>query len=259
MLNNSVSEHARFGSRVSRFPLLAAIGEDGGLNAYAYVSADPVNGSDPSGLSDYRKDRKSPYCTGTRICANAGGLGIGNSGSVNGAAWVGGDGTSSNSSVANFICVAQCNNPAPYADSAGNIVVSGRPEYKVVHLNCSPDRGGSSLSRCGSLSGADVRVCNEPEPRRRIGYCGSGSNEHLVPDRVGGTSFAGPCAAHDSCYESSSSQEECDVALYADMKRACEHQSPTVACYGAVVVYYIVLRRVGHHAYESAQRARRHR
>ncbi|HEX2762956.1 MAG TPA: RHS repeat-associated core domain-containing protein [Allosphingosinicella sp.] len=56
---------------LGRFLQTDPIGYDGGMNLYAYVGGDPVNGTDPSGAT------KVEICTGTRLCPHHDGGGPG--------------------------------------------------------------------------------------------------------------------------------------------------------------------------------------
>jgi RHS repeat-associated protein len=68
-----------YAQHLGRFNQTDPIGIAGGINLYGYAGANPVNAVDPLGTSD-RGLPPGSQCTGTRLCGDRIGLGLGSSG-----------------------------------------------------------------------------------------------------------------------------------------------------------------------------------
>jgi RHS repeat-associated protein len=68
-----------YAQHLGRFNQTDPIGIAGGINLYGYAGANPVNADDPLGTSD-RGLPPGSQCTGTRLCGDRIGLGLGSSG-----------------------------------------------------------------------------------------------------------------------------------------------------------------------------------
>ena len=97
---------------------------------------------------------------------------------------------------------------------------------------------------------------------RAFDYCGTKENS-LPPDRLFTTNIAiiiniaPACKAHDACYESSSSQLQCDQQLRNDIIEICQINDSSIPCYFAAEVYYIAVKRSGLDPYNQAQLKRK--
>lgn len=117
--------------------------------------------------------------------------------------------------------------------------------------------GAKPQTQCYTQNG--LLICNTPSKSKRNvavnDFCGSTGTE-AVPDRIGDVDISGACEAHDRCYASSLTQNQCDFQLMKDIIAECDAQSKTGGCYTAAVSYYIVLRGIGGPAYRRAQEGR---
>ncbi len=124
-----------------------------------------------------------------------------------------------------------------------------------------------NTDRYRELERVGRKFWDDVQKRRGADWCGPAENRllgFLVPDRVGGFNFAGPCKSHDECYsDCGKTKDQCDRNLRNDIEEVCRQagsQCPGYAdkYYKGVSDYYPSRLRVpwrpGQGAYESAQK-----
>ena len=117
---------------------------------------------------------------------------------------------------------------------------------------------GSPL-RFSDPKGLDAEFFFPPYGEEKM--CGSGSwlvlTIWIAPDSFGPYSFAGPCAAHDACYERCHADKlTCDVQFYEALMRECRNlpQALATECAKKAMSYYHGVAVFGDNAFRTAQR-----
>ena len=138
------------------------VGYEGGANLYAYVANDPVNLSDPLGLTPTQL-----ICTGTRICPQHDSGGSGGSGGAGGGKDTSsgkerGDSGSRDTTVAQLFgyrswggfgsgryqCVQRCGYPSTgVAEGNGDVGIYAPAQYEWVGIDASVQLASNQLDR----------------------------------------------------------------------------------------------------------------
>ena len=217
-----------YGPHLGRFWQTDPISYDGGINLYAYVGNDPVNWTDPLGLSG--------------LCAGVGGEDIvvcgtrpkPQNGPTLGVGALGGIG------------------------SAGSGGESGGGEGEdIVVVGKRPPKPPKSPPPPFIPAGAPAAAEN---PENQQDFCGSASSPG-VPDQIGEVDLRGACAAHDNCYGSPGTRKiGCDVRLGRDVFMACMEATVLVPyCVLMGEAYYSGVLYLGGDAYRDAKRRAKRR
>ncbi|WP_337958596.1 RHS repeat-associated core domain-containing protein, partial [Candidatus Accumulibacter vicinus] len=144
-----------------------------------------------------------------------------------------------------------------YDPSTGRYVQSD-PIGLAGGINTYSYVGGNPLSWIDPLG---LEASGPYDPTKT--YCGSGSNEAIIPDWIYGMNISRACYNHDVCYEQcGKSKQQCDSELRKDIEDICAKGpsgSIRAECNRMARQYERAVQAYGGDAYAQAQKEARAR
>jgi RHS repeat-associated protein len=215
----SFARNRVYSLNLGRFLQTDPIGYGAGMNMYGYVSADPINKLDSSGLAQQDKTPLTPpHCSdqcpieivGTRLQSATQQLASRERDPNNQGSGGGGGGDDAEQ---------------PIVVTASRVPVPRRAPV----LPPAPASAPFGMD-------PNFRLASGPKHKD---YCTG------VPDRVGGVDISGACQAHDDCYGSDTSRSTCDARLARDIYDACRRKGDAGVCGALSMVYFSGVRTFG--------------
>jgi RHS repeat-associated protein len=215
--------HARFyAPQLGRFMQTDPIGTAGGVNLYAYTGNDPVNWSDPLGLS-------GTLPPGSCEIFENGETAKGN--------------------------IPVCGS-APKAEPHETFTTLPSISGSFANPSFAPHFDPTEIIVRGrriKLKPTVAEPTPKPEPELSTTPYNPGTDYcTIVPDAPAGIDISHACHHHDDCYVSNASQSTCDRNLLSDIFADCSKQGYSLSvCTKLAGIYYVGVRSFGGFFYES--------